>query len=57
MAREATQAEILAVYESQWREVTPECLKAALRDVCSHEKDECFWGRVELPDDDTLNIR
>lgn len=33
MAREATQAEIIAVYESEWAEVTSEGLKAALRVV------------------------
>lgn len=50
MARESTQAELLAVYEAEWQEVTSDGLKAALRVVRSGERDECHWARVELPE-------
>lgn len=50
MARESTQAELLAVYEADWQEVTPERLQAASRAVRSGERDECHWARVELPE-------
>lgn len=50
MAREATQAELLAVYEANWQEVTSDGLKAALWVVRAGAKDECHWARVELPE-------
>lgn len=50
MAREATQAELLAVYEADWQDVTAERLQAALRFMRSEAKDECHWARVEMPE-------
>lgn len=50
MAREATQAELLAVYEADGGDVSGEALAEALKAIRLAHRDECHWARVELPE-------